>query len=124
MARILIVDDSGLSRRISRTILEDAGHEVIEAEDGIAAIERYYLGKPDLVLLDITMRGMSGFEVLDKLRQIDPEARVVVATADIQSSTREMTRQSGAMGFLNKPFVGDQMTRTVAAVLRGEPQWS
>ena len=124
MARILVVDDSGLSRRISRTILEEAGHEVIDVEDGMAAIERYYLSKPDLVLLDITMRGMSGFEVLDKLRQIDPEARVVVATADIQSSTREMTRQGGAMAFLNKPFAGDQMTKTVAAVLRGEPQWS
>lgn len=124
MARILIVDDSGLSRRISRTILEDAGHEVVEAEDGISALERYYLDKPDLVLLDITMRGMNGFEVLDKLRQMDAQARVVVATADIQSSTREMTRHGGAMGFVNKPLVGEQVARTVAAVLRGDEQWS
>jgi two-component system chemotaxis response regulator CheY len=124
MARILIVDDSGLSRRISRTILEDAGHEVVEAEDGISALERYYLDKPDLVLLDITMRGMNGFEVLDKLREMDAQARVVVATADIQSSTREMTRQAGAMGFVNKPLAGEQVARTVAAVLRGEEQWS
>jgi two-component system chemotaxis response regulator CheY len=124
MARILVVDDSALSRRISRSILEEAGHEVIDAEDGIAAIELYYLNKPDLVLLDMTMRGMNGFEVLEKLRQIDPQVRVVVGTADIQSSTREMTRQGGAMAFINKPFVGEQMTKTVAAVLRGESQWS
>jgi two-component system chemotaxis response regulator CheY len=124
MARILVVDDSGLSRRISRTILEEAGHEVIDVEDGIGAVERFYLDKPDLVLLDITMRGMSGFEVLEKLREIDPQVRVVVATADIQSSTREMTRQGGAMGFVTKPFVGEQVTRIVAAVLRGETQWS
>ncbi len=124
MAKILVVDDSGLSRRISRTILEEAGHEVVEAEEGMAAVERYYLDKPELVLLDITMRGMTGFEVLDKIRQIDPAAKVVVATADIQSSTREMTRQGGAMGFVNKPFVAEQMTQTVAAVLRGESQWS
>lgn len=124
MARILVVDDSGLSRRISRTILEEAGYEVTEAEDGIVAVERYYLDKPDLVLLDITMRGMSGFEVLEKIREMDPAAKVVVATADIQSSTREMTRQGGAMGFVNKPFVGEQMIRTVADVLGGASQWN
>src|SRR4051812_16716938 len=104
MAKILVVDDSGLSRRISRNILETAGHAVVEAEDGILALERYFLEKPDLVLLDITMKGMSGIEVLKKLREMDPGARVVIATADIQQSTRTMTREGGALGFVTKPF--------------------
>ena len=56
MARILIVDDSALSRRMLRRILEGAGHEVIEAEDGMVAIEKYFLNKPDVVLLDLIMK--------------------------------------------------------------------
>ena len=104
MAKILIVDDSNLSRRISRSILQDAGYEAVEAEDGITALERYFLDKPDLVLLDITMKGMTGIDVLTKLREMDANARVVIATADIQISTRTLTRAAGASGFITKPL--------------------
>lgn len=124
MAKVLVVDDSGLSRRISRKILEDAGHEVVEAGDGIVALERYFLDKPELVLLDITMEGMTGFDVLEKLRQIDTGARVVIVTADIQSSTRQITRESGAVGFVTKPLQAPRVLEAVAAALRGETQWN
>src|SRR5437868_15063972 len=103
-SKILIVDDSSMSRRIVRGILESGGHEVSEAADGMAALERYSLEKPDLVLLDMVMGGMYGIEVLQKLREIDSHARVIVATADIQHSTREMAEQAGSRGFLTKPF--------------------
>src|SRR6187401_3028690 len=56
--RILVVDDSGLARRRARGILETGGYEVIEAEDGMAALERYFIEKPDLVMLDLVMKGM------------------------------------------------------------------
>lgn len=124
MAKILVVDDSGLSRRISRRFLEEAGHEVFEAGDGIVALERYFLDKPDLVLLDITMEGMSGFDVLEKLRQMDTGARVVIVTADIQTSTRQITRHSGAVGFVTKPLQAARVLEAVAAALRGETQWN
>ena len=83
--RILIVDDSGLARRRARAILEAGGYEVIEAADGIAAIERYFVDKPDVVMLDLVMKGMYGLDVLTKLREIDPAARVIVVSADVQS---------------------------------------
>jgi len=102
--KILIVDDSALTRRTLRTILEGAGCEVAEAEDGLAAIERYFLEKPDVVFLDLVMRGMYGLEVLEKLRQLDANARVIVVSADIQSSSHELAVQTGAKGFINKPF--------------------
>ena len=102
--RILIVDDSALTRRSLRNILEGAGCEVVEAEDGLAAIERYFLEKPDVVLLDLVMRGMYGLEVLEKLRQLDANARIIVVSADIQSSSQELAVQAGAKGFINKPF--------------------
>ena len=61
-----------------------------EAPDGLSALERYSLDRPDLVLLDVTMNEMNGLEVLEQLRAMDPGARVVMATADVQSSTRTM----------------------------------
>jgi len=119
MAKILIVDDSGMSRRTLRKILEPAGYQVTEAEDGIAALEHYYIDKPDLVLLDLTMTGMYGIEVLTKLREMDSQARVIVASADIQSSTRSMVEEAGASAFINKPFTVDQVLNAVSAALRG-----
>lgn len=118
MAKILVVDDSGMSRRTLRKILEPAGHEIIEAEEGIVALERYYLDKPDLVLLDLTMTGMYGIDVLKKLRDMDPLACVIVASADIQSSTRELVDAVGASEFINKPFTSDKVLGVVSMVLR------
>jgi two-component system chemotaxis response regulator CheY len=119
MAKIMVVDDSNLSRRISRRILQEAGHEVVEAEDGMAALERYFLERPSLVLLDVTMKGMTGIEVLKKLRELDPNACVVIATADIQSSTRALTAAGGARGFITKPLVTQSLLNAVNAALEG-----
>jgi two-component system, chemotaxis family, chemotaxis protein CheY len=119
MPKILIVDDSSLSRRISRTIFTDAGYDVVESADGMSALENYFLEKPDLVFLDMTMKGMNGLEVLQKLREMDPAARVVMATADIQSSTRTMTHDAGAKGFVSKPFVAADVLQAVATALTG-----
>lgn len=115
--KILIVDDSALSRRTLRRILESAGYEVVEADDGMAALELYFLEKPSLVLLDLVMKGMYGIDVLVKLREMDQQARVVVASADIQSSTRKMVDDAGALGFINKPFVPEQVVAAVKAAL-------
>lgn len=119
MAKILVVDDSGLSRRTLRRILEAAGHEIIEAEDGIAALERYFLDKPDLVLLDLVMTGMYGIEVLTKLREMDAQALVIVASADIQSSSRELAKVAGAAAYMDKPFVPEKVIQIVNATLAG-----
>ena len=114
-AKILIVDDSALSRRTLRRILEPAGYEVVEADDGMTALEVYFLEKPNLVLLDLVMKGMYGLDVLVKLREMDPKALVVIASADIQSSTRRMVDEAGALGFINKPFVAEQVITAVEA---------
>ena len=115
--KILIVDDSALSRRTLRRILEPAGYEVVEAEDGMTALEVYFLEKPRLVLLDLVMKGMYGLDVLVKLREMDPKALVVIASADIQSSTRKMGDDAGALSFINKPFISEQVIAAVEAAL-------
>ena len=122
--KVLLVDDSGLARRSARRILEGAGYQVVEAEDGMAAIEQYFVEKPDVVLLDLVMKGMYGLEVLSKLREMDPDARVVVLSADIQTSSREMVQAAGAAGFLNKPADAQQMLDVVARAVERGDSWS
>ena len=118
-ARVLIVDDSALARRNLRQILESANCEVDEAEDGLTALERYFLDKPDVVLLDLVMRGMYGLDVLEKLRQLDPLAKVVVVSADVQTSSQQLVDQAGAKAFITKPFDRDEIIGTLEAVLGG-----
>ena len=118
-AKILIVDDSALTRRSLRQILETAGCEVVEAENGLDALERYYLDKPDVVMLDLVMRGMYGLEVLHKLRELDPRARIIVVSADIQTSSQDMAGQAGAAGFINKPFDRTDILSALDTALAG-----
>jgi two-component system, chemotaxis family, chemotaxis protein CheY len=119
--RVLIVDDSSLARRRARGILEGGGYEVIEAEDGMAALERYFVERPDVVLLDLVMKGMYGLEVLTKLRQIDPQARVIVVSADVQTSSHELVTAAGAAGFLVKPLDERDALALVGAAVAGSP---
>jgi two-component system chemotaxis response regulator CheY len=117
--KLLLVDDSALARRSMRSILESEGFEVVEAEDGMLALERYFLEKPDLVLLDLVMKGMYGLDVLTKLRQLDPAARVIVVTADVQESSHQLVEEAGARAFINKPIERQQMLHVVHTVLEG-----
>jgi two-component system chemotaxis response regulator CheY len=118
-AKILLVDDSGMARRTVRQMLETAGYDVVEAEDGLTALERYFLEKPDLVLLDLVMKGMSGLDVLEKLHELDPKVRAIVVSADIQDSSRELAVAGGARNFLNKPVDRASLLSAVSCVLEG-----
>jgi two-component system chemotaxis response regulator CheY len=122
--KVLLVDDSGLARRSTRRILEGAGYEVVEAEDGMSALERYFVEKPDVVMLDLVMKGMYGLDVLSKLRELDPGARVVVMSADVQTSSRQMVQAAGASGFLTKPAAPDDLLAAIERACTGGSSWS
>ena len=124
MTKVLVVDDSALARRRARTILEDAGYQVAEAEDGISGLESYFVAKPDVVLLDLVMKGMYGLEVLTKLREMDRAARVIVVTADVQDSSYDLVHQAGAAGFLTKALDPAELLELLRATLNGAPQWN
>jgi DNA-binding NarL/FixJ family response regulator len=70
------------------------------------------------------MSGMYGVEVLEKMRAMKPDARVIVATADIQKSTAEQVRSAGAMAILNKPINRKQLAETIDAVFQGKATWN
>lgn len=118
--KILIVDDSALARRNSRQILESEGYVTLEAQDGLSALERYFVDRPDVVVLDLVMKGMYGLDVLEKLKEMDPDVRVVVVSADIQSSSHDLVQQAGGKAFVNKPFNRTELLEAVESALKGE----
>lgn len=118
-ARILVIDDSSLARRTLRQIIESEGHIVDDVSNGPEALEKYFLNRHDLVFLDLVMEQMTGMEVLDKLREIDPNVRVIVATADIQSTSRNDATEHGACEVINKPFTRDRVLSALKNVLSG-----
>lgn len=123
-ANVLVVDDSSLARRMLRRILEELGHTVEEAADGASALERYFLKRPDIVMLDMVMTGMYGLDVLAKMRELNPDVRVIVASADIQTSTRDKAREAGAAAFVNKPVNPKELETVLTAVIDRGAAWN
>ena len=117
MATIMIVDDSNYTRRTHRRIVESAGHVVHEASTGMAAIESYFVHRPDLVLLDLTMEDMGGLDVLEQIRALDAGARIIVVSADVQRSTTRLVAESGAQRFLGKPVSAEGLLEAVRDTL-------
>jgi len=122
--KILVVDDSGLARRLTRRILEELGHEVEEAPGGAEALEKYALGQHDLVVLDMLMAGMYGLEVLQKLKELNPALPVIIATADIQRSTRDQVKDAGAAAMVNKPVNKEELAEVLELVWQGGTSWT
>ena len=117
MALVLIVDDSQYARRVHARMLQAAGHEVLDSASGAEALETFAMRRPDLVLLDLTMGDMGGVEVLGKLRELDPGARVVVVSADVQRSTESAVMEAGARAFVGKPADGSVLLKAVDEAL-------
>jgi two-component system chemotaxis response regulator CheY len=118
MARMLIVDDSIMMRKTLRTILQRAGHTIAaEAANGEQAIMYYSNHRPDLVTLDITMPGMSGLEVIKRIRNFDPDANIVIVSALGQKQTIFEALQNGARNYILKPITEEKLLSVVNMVL-------
>lgn len=118
MARILLVDDSLLSRRILEKVLKNQGHETIEAIDGKDGLEVYHRERPDCVITDLLMPVMSGQQFIQELRAGGSNVPVVVVSADIQTTCRKECEQFGISAFLNKPFEEEALVDCVNSVLQ------
>lgn len=117
MAKILVVDDAEFLRvRISK-MLVGGGHEVIEADNGLNAVNTYKSAKPDAVLMDITMPEMDGLAALKEIRAADPQARVVMLTALGQESVVMEAIKSGAKDFVVKPFEPERVLAAITKAL-------
>lgn len=110
---ILVVDDAAFMRMMIRDILAREGYVIQEAVNGRDAIEKYRETRPDLVTLDITMPEVDGIEALQAIRQINPDARVLMVSAMGQQKLIVDALEAGAADFLVKPF---QPTKVLQAV--------
>ena len=113
MAKILVADDSWLIRQMVGKVLKANGHEVEEVVNGREALERATAEPPDCILLDLLMPELSGFEVLEGLRQQKLAVPVVVLSADIQDTSRNRCLELGASQFLNKPFDEEKVLQAI-----------
>ncbi len=114
MATILVVDDAAFMRMRTSKILTEAGYQVIQAENGVEAVEKYRESKPDAVLMDITMPEMDGLTALKHIREFDPNAKVAMITALGQQQIVLEAVKSGARDFLVKPCEGDRVLAAVS----------
>jgi two-component system chemotaxis response regulator CheY len=109
MAKVLVVDDAEFLRvRISKMLVGD-GYDVIEAENGLLALNAYKAQKPDVVLMDITMPEMDGLTALREILATDSSAKVIMLTALGQESVVLEAIKSGAKDFIVKPFERDRV---------------
>lgn len=114
MATILVVDDAAFMRMRMSKILSEAGYDVIQAENGLDAVQKYKGSRPDAVLMDITMPEMDGLAALKEIKAHDPEARVAMVTALGQQQIVLEAVKSGAKDFLVKPCEGDRVLAAVS----------
>jgi CheY-like chemotaxis protein len=116
---ILLVEDESMVSDVTTKILERFGYTVLAAGNGREALNLYEKQKDSisLVILDLIMPKMGGIRCLEKLREIDPEARILVTTGHSLVGVEEEAIEAGARGFLYKPFTIKQMLTAVREVL-------
>ncbi|WP_373472009.1 response regulator [Carnobacterium alterfunditum] len=111
---VMIVDDAAFMRMKLKDILEKNGYKVVaEAQNGVEAVEKYKVEKPNLVTMDITMPEMDGVDALKEIKAFDPAARVVMCSAMGQQGMVMDAIRSGAVDFIVKPFDSDRVIKAL-----------
>lgn len=118
MARILVVEDELDLNRIICRRLRDRGYDVTSAEDGVAALERMEESRFDMVLTDIMMPRMDGFELADSIRLTDKNIPIIFMTAKDDKASKMLGYSIGVDDYIVKPFDVDILIMKIAAMLR------
>lgn len=117
MAKVLLVDDAMFIRMSMKKILTPLGYEIVEANSGQAAIDAYKEQRPDIVIMDITMPEMDGITAVQNIREIDPNAKIIMCSSMGQQAKIMEAIQSGAADFIVKPYKDAQVLDAIKAVL-------
>jgi len=119
--RILIVDDEIFFRKVLRDLLEKIGFTVVaEAADGSQAVQQFRACRPHIVIMDIYMPEKNGIDATREMVAVDPNARVLVASASDYDSDTQAALDVGAKGILMKPFVPKEVYELIKKVLGGK----
>jgi len=117
-AKVLVVDDASFMRLNLKNILESEGFEIMgEGTNGQEAVQLYQAEKPDVVTMDITMPEMDGLAAMEKIMEIDPQAKVIMVSAMGQETYIKKAIMSGAKNFIVKPFKKEKIIETLNKVL-------
>ena len=122
MARILIVDDSPSQLMGIRRIVEKLGHEALTAEDGAAGVEAAKRELPDLILMDVVMPNLNGFQATRSIKR-EPTTKhipIVLVTTKDQDTDRVWGMRQGAKAYITKPFSETELADMIQQML-GEP---
>ena len=122
MARVLIVDDSPTETFTLKSMLEAKGFEVLTAENGADGVALAREELPDVVLMDIVMPGLNGFQATRQLTKDEKTAHipVIIVTTKDQETDKVWGQRQGARGYLVKPVTEDQLAETITTVIAGE----
>ncbi|HET7656606.1 MAG TPA: twitching motility response regulator PilH [Luteimonas sp.] len=121
MARILIVDDSPSQLMGIRRIVEKLGHEALTAEDGAAGVEIAKKELPDLILMDVVMPNLNGFQATRSISR-EPTTKhipVILVTTKDQETDRMWGMRQGARAYLTKPFSEEELAEVILGTLGG-----
>ena len=119
MARILIVDDSPSQLLGMKRIVEKLGHEAITAEDGAAGVEAAKASLPDLILMDVVMPNLNGFQATRAISKEPSTAQipVVLVTTKDQETDKVWGMRQGAKAYITKPFTENQLVEIINSLL-------
>jgi twitching motility two-component system response regulator PilH len=119
MPRVMIVDDSPTDVQNLKTILQKAGHTVVECNSGQDAIDRVKLEKPDVVIMDVVMPGVNGFQATRTLSKDPATAHIpiVVVSSKSQDTDRVWALRQGAKEYMVKPVKENDLIAKIKAVL-------
>ncbi|HEY4529118.1 MAG TPA: twitching motility response regulator PilH [Luteimonas sp.] len=123
MARILIVDDSPSQLMGIRRIVESLGHEALTAEDGAAGVEAAKRELPDLILMDVVMPNLNGFQATRSITR-DPATKhipVILVTTKDQETDKVWGMRQGARAYITKPFSDTELSRTINGAIGPDP---
>ncbi|MFA6730975.1 MAG: response regulator [Eubacteriales bacterium] len=117
MISVLVVDDAAFMRLAIKNVLEKSGFKVIaDAKNGEEGVEKYLEYRPDIVTMDITMPDMTGIEALKKIREADPDAKVVMISAMGQERMVKEAILGGAKSFIVKPYKEEHIVQTLLKI--------
>ena len=118
MAKVLVVDDAAFMCLTIKQMLERNGHTMIgQASTGVEAIQKFTELRPELILMDITMPEMNGVEALERIKEIDPNAKIIICSAMAQKDYIARSIELGVEDFIVKPFQPDRVLEAVKKVV-------
>lgn len=116
--KIMLVDDSRTIRNIQKNVLKQLGHdEIIEAEDGVQALDKFNEDRPDLMLVDWNMPNMDGITLVRKVRELDKAVPIIMCTTEAEKSRVLEAVKAGVNNYIVKPFtvesLGEKISQTM-----------